>query len=61
MKRRWAPVAMTAALLVGGCGSATKSVSCTQLAHETIFSERRRELLKEAERLGPKCTVKVPK
>jgi hypothetical protein len=52
---------MSAALLLGGCGTSTKYVSCTKLAHETIFSELRSELLKEAQRLGPKCKVKVPK
>jgi hypothetical protein len=61
VKRRWALVAITTALLVGACGSATKYVSCTQLAHETIFSELRDKLLRQAAQLGPKCTVKVPK
>jgi hypothetical protein len=52
---------ISAALLLGGCGTSTKYVSCTKLAHETIFSELRSELLKEAQKLGPRCKVKVPK
>jgi hypothetical protein len=52
---------VSAALALGGCGPSTKYVSCTKLAHETIFSQLRRELLKEAQKLGPKCKVKVPK
>jgi len=46
---------------LGGCGTSTKYVSCTTLAHGTAFAELRNALLKEAEKLGPKCKVKDPK